>query len=190
LPNLFDDGTHGSALHVFFCATTSKGPITGFKIYETHPLNPGFSQWTPPVAVTGLAADEVASNAIDPCMIWDGSHYDLWLRHCNMVLSDFIVVYQSDSLLSGFYPLQVGDWLGLGSARVEAPCVRKAPERDEWLIHVDPFAMGKGIYVATQKVGPGDWTSGQAPAGDYALSPFKPLDTPILARSGKMWVVL
>jgi hypothetical protein len=189
LPNFFDDGTHASALHVFFSATTSSGSISGFNIYETHPLDPELLSWSDAVAVTGRWADGAAGNAIDPCVVWDGSHYNLWMRQCNMELSDFIVVYESDSLLSGYSPLQTEDWLGLGSATSEAPCVRKHDARREWIIHVDRFAAGTGIHVATQKVGPGDWTSGQAPTGEYALSEFKPLDMPVLPRSGKMWIV-
>jgi hypothetical protein len=113
------------------------------------------------------------------------------MRALDATYGDYIVVWKSASLLTGYAPLQTGNWLGLGSGQYEAPACIKESDGQHWRLYADAFNAGTGVHYMRQLVGGGDWMSGSAPAGAYAWTAPALPDMPVTThpRAGKPIIV-
>jgi len=133
-PMLFQD-TNGVLFCYFGGSTSSNGT---FQIYQQRATDTTYTNWTAATVVTNLA-----SNSIDPEMVWDGSRYVLFFKD---ETTKYICAATSSNPTNGFSVVKTGDWAGFGS-NAEAPSVTRKPNGD-WMIFFDRYIDGTWMNVS------------------------------------------
>ncbi|MCE5340997.1 MAG: hypothetical protein LLF92_07705 [Planctomycetaceae bacterium] len=125
-----------NSIHVFVALN--------YKIYEMHPLNEEFTQWSTPVFVQGDWG--TTTYMIDPFVIKiDGTYY-LWYKGPKRLTYQNIEYGTSSSLTSGYTIQGSGDWTNWndGIGNIEGESLVKIDD-NTWRIYFDDYVDG-GIY--------------------------------------------
>jgi hypothetical protein len=127
-----------------------------YKIYETHPTNSDFTQWSPPVLVGGNWGTS-GNYMIDPFVIKISNIYYLWYKGPISPTYHNIEYATSSSLTSGYTIQGAGTWTNWNATGdIEAPCLIKIDE-NKWRIYFDRY-VDHGIYYAESSDNFQTWT--------------------------------
>jgi len=133
---------------------TCSSDATNFQICEVHPTNATYTAWSAPVVLSGVPS---TGEIIDPYMVLTGGAYYLWFKDNQNPSNNYITVYKSSSLLSGYSAWRTGDWAGWGTNVLEGPSVWQTAD-SSWHMAGDRYIAGTGIATSSQTAG--DWTGG------------------------------
>lgn len=137
-PEWFVD--NDNSIHVFISLS--------FKIYETHPTNTEFTQWSAPVLVTG----NFPNNRIDPFVVKIDNIYYMWYKDETKTMIEYAT---SNSLTNGYVVQESNDWAGWGKTKEGESMVKI--DDNTWRIYFDHY-VDHGIYYSESSDNFQTWT--------------------------------
>jgi hypothetical protein len=116
-PSWFVDPSDDS-IHIIVALATGGSTHA---LYELHPTNRAMTTWSTPVLIGGTG---FPSDYIDGSVTKVGATYYLWFKD-NIAGNEWIDVFTSSSLTTGYTALHTGDWAGWKAAvgAIEAPVI-------------------------------------------------------------------